>query len=72
MKQSEMVAITMTVDRVLKDQAKLIFCASNISIQNAVGHFLEECVGKDTPPSAIDSIAHEPQCLDRVRFTSGV
>lgn len=54
MKQREMDRVTITIDRGVKDQAKLVFRACNTNMQDAVGHFLQECVSQETFPFRIN------------------
>ncbi|MBM6816676.1 hypothetical protein H6A23_05790 [Olsenella uli] len=59
MKQSKMERVTVTIDRGVKDQAKLVFKACNTNMQDAVGHFLQECVSRGTLPFRINRNASD-------------
>ena len=46
MKQKEMSQLTIVIDKSLREQAKLVFKASGLSLQEAITYFFEQCTEK--------------------------
>ena len=53
MKQKEMSQLTIVIDKSLREQAKLVFKASGLSLQEAITYFFEQCTERNTLPFAV-------------------